>query len=171
MDPALSALIGGLVGGLFAAVVSGFVTLRVQARQQRHDLEKARVERLQRRREIAYEKMLTQVFRIAFWVERTNPVIGFSGARPPPEPSPDEELIALNATTAAHASTPVRESMKTFSLAHRAFQAASWRLDFERDQPTQHLTEIWQAIEAERASFRSAVEAVTTAVNNELAEP
>lgn len=163
-----SALVGGLVGGFAAAVLTGFVTLLFQRRQHEHERERDREERVQRRRERAYERMLVQAYRLAMSVDRTEPLWTVGSPPPPPEPPPDGEIIKLNASTGAYASKKAREAVLRLSRAAREFQAAVRRLSSERTHGGPALVAAHESADAARKTLREALEALTEQVNREL---
>jgi hypothetical protein len=177
--PLAIALVGGLLGGAFAAVVGGIITLTAQRREHRarsteadasrkHELRLAHEARIQDRRAAAYERILLHVYRLDTWVQRTEPMMG---PKPdPPEDASDDEMYAVNAITAAHASPEVQRLVEEMSLRAREFQVDVWRLRHEKatGRDTPGMPPAGLELHKHREAFYAAVRALAEQINAEL---
>lgn len=176
-----AALIGGLIGSVVGAIVGGLVSLWVQRREhrarqseqasaQQHMTGMAREERRQRRRELAYERIVRYGYQISDFVRRTEPV--FQPGPTPPPPIPEDELRDLNMMTALHASEQMKAMARELSKRLRTFEGKVYVLGVERDQGVEpsDLLSSWQEVEGARDAFTAQFELLLDLAATELAE-
>jgi hypothetical protein len=174
-----AALIGGLVGGLLGAIVGGIVSFVTQSREhaarrseqaeaQRHALAMAREERIQARRQHAYEEIVQFSYWLVDWVNRTKPIM--TPAPAPPAPLPDGELQRLNTITALHASTEVRRLTEAMSERLSEFRIAAEVLDdMEKRRPhSDESNNAWRDVSGTRGAFGEAAVALRQQASSEL---
>lgn len=167
-DPLVTIILGATLGGLAGAAVSGGLTWWVARGQREHERTEAREARRQSRYEQTYVDVLEHTFLIDDFVGRTHPMMTFDGAPGPPA-FPDEQVMRrLNARTAVFGSQALLEKLRELNKAVSEFQAAAWKMDFEKQHPTGDVAEIWRELDETRQAVRRVHAELMTLANAEL---
>lgn len=156
--------------------VVGLITgLRLQGAQTKADLEKARIERVQRNRTATYVDVMEHVYRTLDFVTRTLPIMSWAGAPGPPEFPADDDIRSLNARVAAFGSPEVLARLEAlYRLANEFTGAVFVFQSYEQGGTLGPENAIRNRdarldVETQRKAFLEASKGLREAINRELA--
>ncbi len=156
MEPFAIAIVGGLIGGTVAAVITGLFGLRQQGQEHQHQRAMATETRLQERRQRAYEQILTVAIHAETITSRIEPLVG--PTVDPPGRLADDTAARLSALATIHGSQPVRDAVDAFNRAGAKFDEAvdNYRQGRTRLEGSQ-LTAAREPMEAARVALGETV--------------
>jgi hypothetical protein len=174
---ALAATIGGSLIGLAGVGVTawGARQQRESAKdlatsQQEHERDLARGARLFDSRAVVYEGLLTFMQVAIERLEKTEPVMTFSGESGPPDPPSREENRVMEARLRTYGSREVADAYEQFGEAVKAFYGFAFSMRTIRDQGgTGDLVKAFEALRESRGHVRDALANLERLVSNELA--